>query len=96
MTIADKWLIAATFAGPIIAALLAQFAPSDVRAREPHNRMAFLTGLYSESFPSLGGVDAAWDWYSKNNHYVTRDLPRRGFRIARGWPGRRGAVWRSQ
>jgi len=46
------------------------------------NRFSMLTGTFPHAFPMLGEADTAWQWYEANNHYATRDLPRRhGFRI---------------
>jgi hypothetical protein len=63
--------------------------PNDDRQQELQHdalaRMGFLAGTFPNRFPVFINADQAWQWYSDNNYYATRGLPRQ-----HGWAVRRG------
>lgn len=40
-------------------------------------RLAVITGTHPQSFPNIGSLDQAWEWYRDNNPYTTGVLSRR-------------------
>jgi hypothetical protein len=49
------------------------------------NKFSVLTGTYPQTFPLLGDVDRAWDWYATNNRYATSSEPGNPWTLERLW-----------
>jgi hypothetical protein len=50
-------------------------------------RFSVYTGIYPQTFPMLGNVDQAWEWYASNNGYSTGVEPGNPWTVEGLWGG---------